>query len=83
MLLAADGVVGKEIARVGYAKPTAVLRRRYAAAEQAPTVPEAVRDRVLTRIEPPVELGAMHWSSRLGAAWFAEDRHRLSQAPVA
>ncbi|MDP9409169.1 MAG: IS630 family transposase [Actinomycetota bacterium] len=98
VLLAAEGVPGKEIAaQVGCAEPTVVLwRRRYAEHGLAglvdaprpgkpPSVPEAVRDRVLTLTltEPPVELGATHWSSRLLAARLAAEGSPLSHATVA
>src|SRR3954466_16080636 len=80
VLLAADGVPGKQIAaRVGCAEPTVVTwRRRYAEAGLAgladlprpgkpSPLPEVLRDRVLelTLTEPPTRFGATHWSSRL------------------
>src|SRR3954447_3470613 len=79
VLLAADGVPGKQIAAtVGCAEPTVVTwRRRYAEAGLAgledlprPGSPsplsEALRDRVLelTLTEPPTAYGATYWSSR-------------------
>ena len=80
VLLAADGVPGKQIAAtVGCAEPTVVTwRRRYAESGLAgladlprpgkpSPLPEALRDRVLelTLTEPPTRFGATHWSSRL------------------
>ena len=92
VLLAADGVPGKQIAaRVGCAEPTVVMwRSRFAARglaglADAPrsgrpaTIAQAVRDEILsiTLTEPPVELGIAHWSSRLLA-----DRLRRAGKPV-
>ncbi len=92
VLLAAAGVPGVEIAdRVGCSEPTVVRwRSRFAEhglaglddaprSGKPPTVPAAVRDRVLTLTltEPPVELGITHWSSRLLA-----DRLRREGTPV-
>src|SRR3954471_24161331 len=84
VLLAGDGVPGKQIAaRVGCAEPTVVTwRRRYAESglgglkdlprPGSPSpLPQALRDRVLelTLTEPPTQFGATHWYSRLlGAA---------------
>src|SRR5215218_10729574 len=92
VLLSAQGVPGKQIAaRVGCAEPTVVMwRSRYAARglaglADAPrsgkpaTITQEVRDEILsiTLTEPPVELGATHWSSRLLA-----DRLRRDGKPV-
>src|SRR4051794_41832027 len=83
VLLAGDGVPGKQIAAmVGCAEPRVVTwRRRYAerglaglADQPRPgkpsPLPKALRDRVLelTLTEPPTRFGATHWSSRLLAA---------------
>src|SRR3954465_3516306 len=80
VLLAADGVPGKEIAAiVGCAEGTVVTwRGRYAESGLAgladlprpgkpSPLPEALRDRVLgvPLPEPPTAFGASHWSSRL------------------
>jgi transposase len=98
VLLAADGVPGKQIAvRVGCAEPTVVTwRRRYAeqglaGLEDLPRsgtpspLPEALRDRVLklTLIEPPERYGATHWSSRLLAAALAAEGTPISHATIA
>lgn len=92
VLLAADGIPGKQIAaRVGCAEPTVVMwrsrfaERGLAGLVDAPrsgkpaTIPQAVRDEILaiTLTEPPVELGITHWSSRLLA-----DRLRRAGKPV-
>src|SRR5665648_457330 len=92
VLLAADGVPGKQIAaRVGCAEPTVVMwrsrfaERGLAGLADAPrsgkpaTIGQAVRDEILsiTSVEPPVELGITHWSSRLLA-----DRLRRADKPV-
>src|SRR4051812_20421186 len=98
VLLAGDGVPGKQIAaRVGCAEPTVVTwRRRYAerglpGLEDHPRpgspspLPEALRDRVLqlTLTEPPTSLGATHWSSRLLAAALAAEGTPISHATIA
>ncbi len=98
VLLAAEGVPGKQIAAiVGCAEPTVVTwRRRYAerglaglADEPRPgkpsPLPEALRDRVLelTLTEPPTQYGATHWSSRLLAAALAGEGTPISHATVA
>src|SRR3954447_12294652 len=87
VLLAAEGVPGKQIAaRVGCAEPTVVTwRGRYAESGLAgladlprpgspSPLPEALRDRVLelTLTEPPTRFGATHWSTRLLATALAE-----------
>src|SRR5215218_957575 len=86
VLMAGDGVPGKQIAaRVGCAEPTVVTwRRRYAEQGLAgladlprpgkpSPLPDGLRDRVLelTLTEPPTQYGATHWSSRLLAAALA------------
>jgi transposase len=86
VLLAAEGVPGKQIAAmVGCAEPTVVTwQRRYAESglaglEDLPRpgkpaqLPEELRDRVLelTLSEPPIQFGATHWSSRLLATALA------------
>src|SRR5215213_8575766 len=98
VLLAADGVPGKQIAaRVGCAEPTVVTwRRRYAerglpGLEDHPRpgsespLPEALRDRVLelTLTQPPTQYGATHWSSRLLATALAGEGTPISHATVA
>src|SRR5918997_4133345 len=98
VLLAAEGVPGKQIAAtVGCAEPTVVTwRRRYAASglaglEDLPrpgkpsTLPESLRDRVLelTLTEPPTAVGATHWSSRLLAAALAGEGTPISHVTVA
>jgi transposase len=98
VLLAGDGVPGKQIAaRVGCAEPTVVTwRRRYAEGglpglEDHPRpgspspLPEALRDRVLqlTLTEPPTSFGATHWSSRLLAAALAAEGTPISHATIA
>jgi transposase len=98
VLLAGDGVPGKQIAaRVGCAEPTVVTwRGRYAehglaGLEDLPRpgspspLPEALRDRVLelTLIEPPIAYGATHWSSRLLAAALTGEGTPISHATVA
>ncbi len=98
VLLAADGMPGKQIAAtVGCAEPTVVTwRRRYAerglpGLVDAPRpgkpspLPEALRDRVLelTLTEPPTEVGATHWSSRLLAAALAAEGTPISHVTVA
>src|SRR3954454_4809562 len=98
VLLAAEGVPGKQIAAtVGCAEPTVVTwRGRYAARglpglEDLPRpgkpspLPEALRDRVLelTLIEPPTAFGATHWSSRLLATALAGEGTPISHATVA
>src|SRR5688500_7969702 len=98
VLLAADGVPGKEIAEmVGCAEGTVVTwRGRYA--ERGLTgladlprpgkpspLPEALRDRVLqlTLTEPPTQYGATHWSSRLLAAALAAEGTPISHTTIA
>src|SRR3954465_9425211 len=98
VLLAAEGVPGKQIAAiVGCAEPTVVTwRGRYAerglaALTDLPRpgkpaqLPEGVRDRVLelTLTEPPDQFGVTHWSSRLLAAALAGEGTPLSHATVA
>ena len=98
VLLAAEGVPGKQIAAmVGCAEPTVVTwRGRYAesglaALEDLPRpgkpaqLPEALRDRVLqlTLTEPPDQFGATHWSSRLLATALAGEGTPISHATVA
>src|SRR3954447_13921416 len=98
VLLAGDGVPGKQIAaRVGCAESTVVTwRRRYGehglpGLEDLPRpgsespLPEQLRDRVLelTLTEPPTRFGATHWSSRLLAAALAGEGTPLSHATVA
>src|SRR5215212_7364080 len=98
VLLAADGVPGKQIAAiVGCAEPTVVTwRGRYAerglaALEDLPRpgrpaqLPEELRDRVLelTLTEPPIQYGASHWFSRLLATALAGEGRPISHATVA
>src|SRR4051812_28935213 len=98
VLLAAEGVPGKQIAaRVGCAEPTVVTwRGRYAESGLAgladlprpgspSPLPEALRDRVLelTLTEPPTRFGATHWSTRLLATALAEEGTPISHATVA
>src|SRR5829696_9915217 len=98
VLLAADGVPGKQIAaRVGCAEPTVVTwRRRYAerglaGLEDLPRpgtpspLPEALRDRVLelTLTAPPTAFGATHWSSRLLATALAAEGTPISHVTIA
>src|SRR3712207_4826540 len=98
VLLAAEGVPGKQIAAiVGCAEPTVVTwRRRYAESglvglEDLPRpgkptqLPEALRDRVLelTLTQPPTSFGATHWSSRLLATALAGEGTPISHATVA
>jgi transposase len=98
VLLAAEGVPGKQIAAiVGCAEPTVVTwRGRYAegglaALEDLPRpgkpaqLPEELRDRVLqlTLTEPPIQFGATHWSSRLLASAVAGEGTPISHATVA
>src|SRR3954470_20591963 len=98
VLLAADGVPGKQIAAiVGCAEPTVVTwRGRYAERGvvgrgdlprpgKPAQLPEALRDRVLelTLTEPPIQFGATHWSSRLLAAALAGEGTPISHATVA
>src|SRR5688500_5574495 len=86
VLLAAEGVPGKQIAAiVGCAEGTVVTwRGRYTEHGLAgledlprpgkpPQLPEALCDRVLelTLTEPPDQFGATHWSSRLLAGALA------------
>src|SRR4051812_49610496 len=98
VLLAADGVPGKQIAAmVGCAEGTVVTwRARYAerglagladlprSGKPSP-LPEALRDRVLelTLTEPPTVLGATHWSSRLLADALAAEGTPISHATIA
>src|SRR5215211_6795406 len=96
VLLAADGVPGKQIAAiVGCAEPTVVTwRGRYAerglvGLEDLPRpgkpaqLPEALRDRVLelTLTEPPTQYGATHWSSRLLATALAGEGTPIRTPP--
>src|SRR3954462_677903 len=98
VLLAADGVPGKQIAAiVGCAEGTVVTwRGRYAERGLAgltdlprpgkpAQLPEALRDRVLelTLTEPPDQLGVTHWSSRLLAAALAGEGTPISHATIA
>jgi transposase len=98
VLLAADGVAGREIAaRVGCSEPTVVLwRSRYAdrglagladarRSGKPPTIPQPVRDEILTLTlsEPPAELGITHWSSRLLAGLLRGAGKPVSHATVA
>src|SRR3954449_1278479 len=98
VLLAGDGVPGKQIATtVGCADPTVVTwRRRYAESGLAgladhprpgspSPLPEALRDRVLelTLTEPPTQFGATHWSSRLLAGALAAEGTPISHATIA
>src|ERR687886_1602580 len=98
VLLAADGVAGKEIAAiVGCAEGTVVTwRGRYAehglaGLEDLPrpgkpsSLPEQLRDRVLelTLTEPPSQFGATHWSSRLLAAALAGEGSPIAHTTVA
>src|SRR5688572_28277311 len=98
VLLAAEGVPGKQIAAmVGCAEPTVVTwRGRYAdhglgGLKDLPRpgkpaqLPEELRDRVLelTLTEPPTAFGATHWSSRLLAAALAGEGRPISHATVA
>src|SRR5687768_1264170 len=98
VLLAAEGVPGKQIAAiVGCAEPTVVTwRRRYAdhglaALEDLPRpgkpaqLPEQLRDRVLelTLTAPPTAVGVTHWSSRLLASALAGEGTPISHATVA
>src|SRR3954469_23728784 len=95
VLLAADGVPGREIAGiVGCAEGTVVTwRGRYAESGLAgladlprsgkpSPLPEALRDRVLelTLTEPPDQFGATHWSSRLLATALAGEGTPISHA---
>src|SRR5919112_780695 len=98
VLLAAEGVPGKQIAAmVGCAEGTVVTwRGRYAehglaGLEDLPRpgkpaqLPEALRNRVLELplTEPPVQFGATHWSSRLLAAALAGEGTPLSHTTIA
>src|SRR3954468_17358612 len=98
VLLAAEGVPGKQIAAiVGCAEPTVVTwRGRYAerglaGLEDLPRpgqparLPEGLRGRVLelTLIEPPIRFGSTHWSSRLLATTLAGEGTPISHATVA
>src|SRR3954471_600401 len=98
VLLAAEGVPGKQIAAiVGCAEPTVVTwRGRYAERGLAgladlprpgkpSPLPEALRDRVLelTLTEPPDSFGATHWSSRLLADALAGEGTPISHATIA
>jgi transposase len=97
VLLAGDGVPGKQIAaRVGCAEPTVVTwRGRYAESglaglEDLPRpgspspLPEALRDRVLelTLTEPPTAFGATHWSTRLLVTALAGEGRPISHTTV-
>jgi transposase len=98
VLLAADGLPGKEIAeKVGCSEPTVVLwRSRFAThglpgladaprSGKPPTIPQSVRDAILsiTLTEPPTELGITHWSSRLLADRLRREGTPVSHATVA
>src|SRR5687767_1741041 len=98
VLLAAEGVPGKQIAAmVGCAEPTVVTwRGRYAdhglgGLKDLPRpgkpaqLPEQLRDRVLelTLTEPPDRFGATHWSSRLLAAALAGEGRPISHTTIA
>src|SRR3954471_21380844 len=98
VLLAGDGVPGKQIAaRVGCAEPTVVTWRRRYAERGLPgladlprpgtpsPLPEALRDRVLelTLTTPPTAFGATHWSSRLLATALAGEGTPISHTTVA
>src|SRR5918998_2304515 len=98
VLLAADGVPGKQIAAiVGCAEGTVVTwRGRYAeqglaGLEDLPRpgkpaqLPEELRDRVLelTLTEPPTRFRATHWSSRLLAAALAAEGTPISHVTIA
>src|SRR5215213_981862 len=98
VLLAAEGVPGKQIAViVGCAEPTVVTwRGRYAERGlsgladlprpgKPAQLPEQLRDRVLelTLTEPPDRFGATHWSSRLLATALAGEGTPISHATIA
>jgi transposase len=98
VLLSGQGLPGPAIAeRVGCSEPTVVLwRRRYAERGLAglddlprpgkpPTIPAEVRDEILaiTLTQPPAELGASHWSSRLLAERMRKAGTKVSHATVA
>src|SRR4051812_44666159 len=98
VLLAAEGVPGKQLAAiVGCAEPTVVTwRGRYAergpaGLEELPRpgkpaqLPEALRNPGLaaTLTEPPDQLGVTHWSARLLAAALAGEGTPISHATVA
>ncbi len=98
VLLAAEGVPGKQIAAiVGCAEPTVVTwRGRYAERGLAgladlprpgkpAQLPEELRDRVLelTLTSPPTHFGASHWSSRLLASALAEEGTPISHTTIA
>ncbi len=98
VLLAADGLPGKEIAeKLGCSEPTVVLwRSRFAThglpgladaprSGKPPTIPQSVRDAILsiTLTEPPTELGITHWSSRLLADRLRREGTPVSHATVA
>src|SRR5687768_2549391 len=98
VLLAGDGVPGKQIAaRVGCAEPTVVTWRRRYAEQGLPglddlprpgtpsPLPDALRDRVLegTLTEPPIQFGTTHCSSRLLAAALAAEGTPISHATIA
>src|SRR3954453_5959257 len=98
VLLAAEGVPGKQIAAlVGCAEPTVVAwRGRYAerglvGLEDLPRpgkpspLLEGLRDGVLewTLTEQPTRFGATHWSSRLLAAALADEGVPISHTTVA
>jgi transposase len=97
VLLAADGVPGKQIAaRLGCAEPTVVTWRRRYAEQGLPglddlprpgtpsPLPEALRERVLegTLTEPPIQFGATHCSTRLLAAALAAEGTPISHATI-
>src|SRR3954464_12408666 len=98
VLLAADGVPGKQIAaRVGCAEPTVVTwRRRYAESGLAgladlprpgspSPLPEALRDRALelTLPDPPPRFGATHCSARLLPTALAAEGTPIPHATIA
>src|SRR3712207_4792015 len=98
VLLAAEGVPGKQIAAiVGCAEGTVVTWRGRYAEHGLPgladlprpgkpaQLPEALRDRVLelTLTEPSDRLGATHWSSRLLATALAGEGTPISHATIA
>jgi len=98
VLLAAEGVPGKQIAAmVGCAEPTVVTwRGRYAEhglgglkvlprPGKPAQLPEELRDRVLelTLTAPPTQYGASHWSSRLLATALAGEGTPISHTTIA
>src|SRR5918996_2343811 len=98
VLLAAEGVPGKQIAAiVGCAEGTVLTWRGRYAEHGLPgladlprpgkpaQLPEELRDRVLelTLTEPPTAFGATHWSSRLLATALAGEGTPISHATIA